>query len=86
MNWTVVSSNFGRRKIFLYSPETAKPPLGPTQPLIHWVPTSFPAVKRHSPPSSAKVDNECICTAAPPISFYEVDRENLTFYLHLILG
>jgi hypothetical protein len=48
------------------------PALGPTQPLIQWVPEALSlSIKRpgrevnHSPPSSAKVKN--VCEAVPPL-------------------
>ena len=47
-------------------PHTSSPALGPTQPLIQWVPGSFPVVKRpgrsvdNLPPSSAEVKERVI--------------------------
>jgi hypothetical protein len=59
------------QEIFLFS-TASRPPLGPTQPPIKWVPSSIsPGLKRvgretdHSPPSSAPVKNG---GAIPPLS------------------
>jgi hypothetical protein len=53
--------------------------LGPTQPLIQWVPGALSVeVKRpgreahHSPPSSAEVKNAWIYTSTPPILLHGV--------------
>jgi hypothetical protein len=52
-----------------YIPQTYRPPFGPTQPLVQWV----PGVKRpvpeadYSPPSSAEVKN---CGAIPPLPIF----------------
>jgi hypothetical protein len=54
----------------------ARPPLGPTQPPIQWVPGAlFTGVKRpvreadYSPPSSAEVKNAWHCNSTPPYVF-----------------
>ena len=42
MGWTVRGSNPGRSKRFFLFSKTSRPALGPTQPSIHWVPSSLP--------------------------------------------
>jgi hypothetical protein len=58
--------------------------VGPTQSVIPWAPEFFPWLKwlghkvDDSPPSSAEVKNEWICTSALPICFHIVNRDNYT--------
>jgi hypothetical protein len=67
--WCGRSSSPGRVKNFLFSTSSILV-LGPTQPLIQWV----PAVKRpgresvHSPPTSTDVKKTWIYTSTPPTS------------------
>jgi hypothetical protein len=63
-----------KQETFLYS-TASRPALGPTQPLIEWVPGAIsPTVNRpgreadHSPPSGAEVKNCGTIPRFPPIS------------------
>jgi hypothetical protein len=62
------------------------PAVGPTHPLIQWVPGLFPGGKGggkrdvcQSPPAVSEVKNEWMCTSAPRVCLHGVDRANFTF-------
>ena len=78
--WTIRGSNTGRSKRFASFQNKSILAMGPTQPLIQWLPCSFPGVKRqglhidHTGPSSTEVKNEWSYTSTP-ICCNGVDRD-----------
>ena len=68
---------------------TFRPALGPTKPPINGQRDPFARVERraredeHSPPSSAEIKNEWICTSTSRVCIHGVYRDTFTFSFHV---